>query len=42
MEVEEFYQENEHPTNFNIDIEVLPEALERQHEDVAIPTIRKR
>ena len=41
-EVEEIYQEDELPTNFNIDTEVLPESLVGDPEDVVSPKKRKR
>jgi hypothetical protein len=41
VEVEEIYQEDEHSTKFNIDIEVLPELLVGEREDVVITIKRK-
>ena len=42
IEVQEIYQEDELPTNFNIDTEVLPESLVGDSEDVVSPNKRKR
>jgi hypothetical protein len=38
VEVEEIYQEDELSNKFNIDIEVLPELLVGEREDVVITT----
>jgi hypothetical protein len=37
IEVQEIYQEDELPTNFNIDTKVLPESLVGDSEDVVSP-----
>jgi hypothetical protein len=41
VEVEEIYQEDELSNKFNIDIEVLPELLVGEREDVVITIKRK-
>jgi hypothetical protein len=42
VEVEEIYQDDEVPTNFRVDAQILPESLVGDCDDVVLPAKRKR